>query len=98
MGGQIESAETRVKRPSFGAILLQIALFDIVFSLDSVITAMGMVDNVPIMIAACYRFRPRIAIAILAKYMLATMGPLTAIIHAKAYNQFQGFNKKKTMA
>lgn len=38
--------------PSFGSILVQIALLDIVFSLDSVITAVGMVDNVAIMIAA----------------------------------------------
>ena len=52
MDVQVESAEAVVKRPSFGAVLLQIALLDIVFSLDSVITAVGMVDNVPIMIAS----------------------------------------------
>lgn len=40
-------------RPAkFGAVLVQIALLDIVFSLDSVITAVGMVDNISIMIAA----------------------------------------------
>lgn len=38
--------------PSFGAVLVQIALLDIVFSLDSVITAVGMVDQIEIMIAA----------------------------------------------
>ena len=37
---------------SFASVLVQIALLDIVFSLDSVITAIGMVDNVWIMIAA----------------------------------------------
>jgi len=37
---------------SFGAVLVQIAVIDIVFSLDSVITAVGMVDEVKIMIAA----------------------------------------------
>lgn len=37
---------------SFGAVVVQIGLLDIVFSLDSVITAIGMVDKVPIMIAA----------------------------------------------
>jgi len=37
---------------SFGAVLVQIALLDIVFSLDSVITAVGMVDRIEIMIAA----------------------------------------------
>ena len=37
---------------SFGAIIVQIAIIDIVFSLDSVITAVGMVDQVEIMIIA----------------------------------------------
>ncbi|MDP1571511.1 MAG: TerC family protein [Vicinamibacterales bacterium] len=44
-------ASARV-RPSFGAVLIQILLLDIVFSLDSVITAVGMVDDLPVMIAA----------------------------------------------
>jgi predicted tellurium resistance membrane protein TerC len=38
--------------PSFISVLVQIALLDIVFSLDSVITAVGMVDRIEIMIAA----------------------------------------------
>ncbi len=37
---------------AFGAILLQIVMLDIVFSLDSVITAVGMARHVEIMIAA----------------------------------------------
>jgi predicted tellurium resistance membrane protein TerC len=37
---------------TFGAIIFQIILIDIVFSLDSIITAVGMVDDVQIMIAA----------------------------------------------
>lgn len=41
-----------VVHPTFGSVLVQIALLDIVFSLDSVITAVGMVDHVEIMIAA----------------------------------------------
>ena len=36
----------------FVAVLVQVALIDIVFSLDSVITAVGLVDEVPVMIAA----------------------------------------------
>ena len=36
----------------FAGVLVQIAILDIVFSLDSVITAVGMVDDVEIMIAA----------------------------------------------
>lgn len=37
---------------SFPLVIAQIALIDIVFSLDSVITAVGMVNNIPVMIAA----------------------------------------------
>ncbi|MEP6603910.1 MAG: TerC family protein [Spartobacteria bacterium] len=39
-------------RPSFASVLVQILLLDIVFSLDSVITAVGMVDHVAVMITA----------------------------------------------
>lgn len=38
--------------PSFASVIIQILLLDVVFSLDSVITAVGMVDQVAIMIAA----------------------------------------------
>lgn len=38
--------------PSFVSVIIQILLLDAVFSLDSVITAVGMVDKVSIMIAA----------------------------------------------
>jgi predicted tellurium resistance membrane protein TerC len=37
---------------SFGSVIAQIAIVDLVFSLDSVITAVGMVDHVEVMIAA----------------------------------------------
>jgi predicted tellurium resistance membrane protein TerC len=36
----------------FGLVLLQILLLDIVFSLDSVLTAVGMANQVPVMVAA----------------------------------------------
>jgi predicted tellurium resistance membrane protein TerC len=38
--------------PSFAAVIVQIMLLDIVFSLDSVITAVGMADDVSIMVTA----------------------------------------------
>ncbi len=38
--------------PSFGAVIVQIMLLDIVFSLDSVITAVGMADDISIMVTA----------------------------------------------
>jgi len=48
--------ETREKTLSaaatFALVIAQIALIDIVFSLDSVITAVGMVRNIPVMVAA----------------------------------------------
>ncbi len=37
---------------SFFGVIVQIAILDIVFSLDSVITAVGMADHIPVMIAA----------------------------------------------
>jgi predicted tellurium resistance membrane protein TerC len=37
---------------SFAAVIVQILLLDIIFSLDSVITAVGMANHLPIMIAA----------------------------------------------
>jgi len=39
-------------RATFGAIVGQIVVIDLVFSLDSIITAVGMVDDVRVMIAA----------------------------------------------
>jgi predicted tellurium resistance membrane protein TerC len=49
--GEDETGHVRAV-PSFVSVLVQITLLDIVFSLDSVITAVGMVDHVEIMIAA----------------------------------------------
>jgi predicted tellurium resistance membrane protein TerC len=37
---------------SFGSAIVQILLLDIVFSIDSILTAVGMTDDLPIMIAA----------------------------------------------
>ena len=49
--GDADRAGTR-SRASFGAVVGQIVLLDIVFSLDSVITAVGMARHLPVMIAA----------------------------------------------
>ena len=45
-------AEANKGANTFGSVIFSIAVLDIVFSLDSVITAVGMVDEVPIMIVA----------------------------------------------
>ncbi len=55
MHGHLEGAEgetSRAAAPGFTSVIIQILLLDIVFSLDSVITAVGMVDQIEIMIAA----------------------------------------------
>lgn len=40
------------KGATFGFVIFQILILDIVFSLDSVITAVGMVNDIPVMVAA----------------------------------------------
>jgi predicted tellurium resistance membrane protein TerC len=57
---------------SFASVLLQIALLDIVFSLDSVITAVGMVDHVSIMI---------VAVIISVLIMMVAAEPISAFVH-----------------
>lgn len=56
---------------AFWNVVVQIMLLDIVFSLDSVITAVGMVDQLPIMIAA---------VVIAAVVMVFTSGPLATFV------------------
>jgi predicted tellurium resistance membrane protein TerC len=56
---------------SFNAVITQIILLDIVFSLDSVITAVGMVNNIPIMIGA-------VIVAVI--FMMAFAGPISGFV------------------
>lgn len=63
----VEHERIAAPAASFAGVLTQIALIDIVFSLDSVITAVGMADHVEVMIAA-------IVIAVLVMMFLA--GPI----------------------
>jgi predicted tellurium resistance membrane protein TerC len=63
-------ASARVK-PSFRGVILQILLLDVVFSLDSVITAVGMVDHISIMVAA---------VVIAAGVMILAAGPLSLFV------------------
>ena len=56
---------------SFTGTIIQIGLLDIVFSLDSVITAVGMADDIPVMI---------IAIVIAIGVMLLASGPLSRFV------------------
>ena len=47
-----EGHTSRAVKATFGAVILQIMVIDMVFSLDSIITAVGMVDRIEVMIAA----------------------------------------------
>jgi predicted tellurium resistance membrane protein TerC len=47
-----EGHASRKVAPRFASVIIQILLLDVVFSLDSVITAVGMVNKIPVMIAA----------------------------------------------
>ena len=59
-------------KASLRAVLAQIVLLDIVFSLDSVLTAVGLVDDVAVMIAA---------VVIAVGVMLVASGPLSRFVH-----------------
>ncbi len=50
--GDAEAPGAKARVVSFAGIVAQIVVIDVVFALDSVITAVGMVDEVPIMIGA----------------------------------------------
>jgi predicted tellurium resistance membrane protein TerC len=73
--GRVEGEDEREVTPravSFSSVLLQIALLDIVFSLDSVITAVGMVDDVWVMI---------VAVVVSVLIMMAAAGPISDFVH-----------------
>jgi predicted tellurium resistance membrane protein TerC len=48
----VEGEASRGVKATLGAVIVQIMLVDIVFSLDSIITAVGMVDRIEVMIVA----------------------------------------------
>ncbi len=69
--GEDGSAEKQSNGASYASILVQILLLDIVFSLDSVITAVGMVSNVSIMISA---------VVVAVGVMLFAAGPISDFV------------------
>ena len=50
--GEDEERDGTVKRATLASVLVQISLLDIVFSLDSVITAVGVADDLAVMVTA----------------------------------------------
>jgi predicted tellurium resistance membrane protein TerC len=70
--GEGEGAHRDAKgRATFNSVIIQIAIIDIVFSLDSVITAVGMAEHVEVMIAA-------VVVAVLVMMFLA--GPISDFV------------------
>lgn len=67
----VEGQASAKVQGAFWSVIFQIMLLDIVFSLDSVITAVGMVDELVIMIAA---------VVIAAVVMVFTSGPLAGFV------------------
>lgn len=70
--GEEDHQNKRKGKASFANIIFQIALLDIVFSLDSVITAVGMTNQLPVMVAA-------VIIAVLV--MMLSARPISDFVH-----------------
>jgi predicted tellurium resistance membrane protein TerC len=70
--GQHDDTHEATNTASFSSIITQIMILDIVFSLDSIITAVGMSNHLPVMISA---------IIISMVIMLAASGPVSRFIH-----------------
>jgi predicted tellurium resistance membrane protein TerC len=70
-----DALATPADRPgrTFGATIIQILLLDLVFSIDSILTAVGMTNEIPIMFAA---------VIIAVTVMLLASGPLARFIHS----------------
>ena len=68
--GEEGHASARVP-PSLAGVLVQIILLDVVFSLDSVITAVGMADEIGVMIAA---------VVIAVGFMMVFAGPVSSFV------------------
>jgi predicted tellurium resistance membrane protein TerC len=70
-GGKATDSSRRAVTVSFAMIVAQLIAIDLVFSLDSIITAIGMVDKIEIMVAA-------IILAMIVMYVAS--GPVAAFI------------------
>ena len=66
-----EDGRRGARGTTFASVIIQIALLDIVFSLDSVITAVGMANEVGVMIAA---------IVIAVGFMMFSAGPVSRFV------------------
>jgi len=72
MEGEHEDLEKKVKKPSFRNIIIQILLLDLVFSVDSIITAVGLVNEIWVMYTA---------VIVTVIIMLFAAGPISNFIN-----------------
>ncbi|SHE28030.1 Membrane protein TerC, possibly involved in tellurium resistance [Lampropedia hyalina DSM 16112] len=70
--GVLHAGPARKGYASFGLVLVQIVILDAVFSLDSIITAVGMVQHLPVMMAA---------VIIAMVVMIVASKPLTQFVN-----------------
>jgi predicted tellurium resistance membrane protein TerC len=70
--GEDSHAQSGRGRVTFAGVITQIMLLDIVFSLDSVITAVGMVDQISIMV---------IAVIVAVGFMMVFSGAVSNFVH-----------------
>ena len=73
MEGKPHAHTSNAAYAAFGAVVAQIVVLDAVFSLDAVITAVGMVDNIYVMMAA---------VVVAVGIMLMASKPLTKFVNA----------------
>jgi predicted tellurium resistance membrane protein TerC len=72
MEGEHEDAEKKIKQVSFAQIIGQILLLDLVFSVDSIITAVGLVDEIWVMYTA---------VIVTVLIMLVAAGPISNFVN-----------------
>lgn len=70
--GDEEKGKAKSKKVSFSGIIVQIAILDIVFSLDSVITAIGMANQLWIMVTA---------VIVSVIFMMFSSGAISRFVH-----------------
>ncbi len=71
-GAEEEPDSEKAARRAFGWLVVQIIVLDIVFSIDSVITAVGLTQDLPIMI---------VAVVVAVGVMMASAGSISRFIH-----------------
>ena len=80
-GEEEHAAGNKIRKVTFLGVIVQIMLLDVVFSIDSVITAIGLAEHVAVMVAA-------IIIAVIIMIVLA--GPISRVCRGPSDHQDPG--------